>query len=92
MLAGAHPRLRETLKRGLVYDQLLLQSQPDGFSEIHKLNLYGFRGPDFAIDPPRDRRRILVIGDSVTEGQGAPGSSTIASELARLSAAERLAR
>ena len=88
MLAGAHPRLRETLKRGLVYDQLLLQSQPDGFAEVHRLNLYGFRGPDFAIDPPRDRRRIVVIGDSVTEGQGAPDSSTITSELVRRLAAD----
>ena len=70
MLAGAHPRLHQTLRRGLVYDQILIQSQPDGFSEVHKLNLYGFRGPDFNIDPPRDRRRIVVIGDSVTEGQG----------------------
>ena len=52
------------------------------------LNLYGFRGADFAIDPPRDRRRVVVIGDSVTEGQGAPGSATIASDLARRLAAE----
>jgi lysophospholipase L1-like esterase len=88
MLAGAHPRLRETLKRGLVYDQLLLQSQPDGFREVHKLNLYGFRGPDFAIDPSRGHRRIVVIGDSVVEGQGAAQSSTIASELYRLAATE----
>ena len=88
MLAGAHPRLRETLKRGLVYDQLLLQSQPDGFSEVHRLNLYGFRGADFPIAPSRDRPRVLVIGDSVAEGQGAPATATIARELARLSAAD----
>ena len=84
MLAGAHPNLRMSLKHGLVYDRLLLESQPDGFSEIHRLNLYGFRGSDFAIDRPGDRRRILVIGDSVAEGQGAPESATIPAELARL--------
>ena len=76
--------MRTSLKRGLVYDRLLVESQPDGFSEIHNLNLYGFRGQDFAIDPPGDRRRILVIGDSVVEGQGAPEDLTIAAELARL--------
>lgn len=88
MLAGAHPRLREALKRGLVYDRLLLQSQPDGFVEVHALNQYGFRGADFSIAPQPGRRRILVVGDSVAEGQGAPESGTIASELARLSAVD----
>jgi lysophospholipase L1-like esterase len=84
MLFGAHPKLGESLKRGLVYDRLLLESQPDGYSEVHRLNLYGFRGPDFAIEPPSARRRILVIGDSIVEGQGAPESSTITAELTRL--------
>jgi lysophospholipase L1-like esterase len=84
MLFGAHPKLGESLKRGLVYDRLLLESQPDGYSEVHRLNLYGFRGPDFAIEPPSARRRILVIGDSIVEGQGAPESATITAELSRL--------
>lgn len=84
MMAGTHPNFRATLRRGLVYDRLLFESRPDGFSEIHRLNLYGFRGPDFSIDPPAGRRRVLVVGDSVTEGQGAPESGTIAAELGRL--------
>jgi lysophospholipase L1-like esterase len=88
MMAGAHPNLRATLKRGLVYDRLLFESEPDGFSEVHRLNVYGFRGPDFAIAPPRGRRRVLLIGDSVTEGQGAPESGTIAAEFSRLLAAD----
>jgi lysophospholipase L1-like esterase len=89
MLAGAHSNLSESLTRGFVYDRLRIESQPDGFSEIHRLNLYGFRGGDFAIDPgaPK-RRRILVIGDSVVEGQGAPESATITAELERLMKAD----
>jgi lysophospholipase L1-like esterase len=89
-LAGAHPALQETLTRGLVYDRLLVQSAPDGFSETHRLNLYGFRGADFTLAPPADRRRILLIGDSITEGQGAAESGTIDAELRRLAARNRL--
>jgi lysophospholipase L1-like esterase len=87
MMAQSHQDLSGMIKRGLVYDRLLVESEADGFSEIHGLNLYGFRGADFAILPPRDRRRILLIGDSVTEGMGAGDSATIARELER-----RLAR
>src|SRR5262249_9200240 len=68
LLLGAHPNLRASLRRGLVYDKLLLESEPDGFREVHSLNLYGFRGRDFSIDPTSGRRRVLLIGDSVTEG------------------------
>jgi lysophospholipase L1-like esterase len=84
MLSKDSPTYQETIRRGFVYDRLLFRSEPDGFSEIHRLNRYGFRGPDFTIDPTRGRRRILVIGDSVTEGQGAPESGTITAELDRL--------
>jgi hypothetical protein len=83
-MGGTNPAFGKSKRRGLAYDRLLLESAPDGCSEIHRLNLYGFRTPDFAIDPPRDRRRILLIGDSVTEGQGAPDSGTIASQWERL--------
>ena len=61
------------LERGLVYDRLLVESQADGFSETHGLNLYGFRGRDFAIHPSPGQRRVLLLGDSVTEGMGAGG-------------------
>ena len=88
LLMGAHPNVQESVRRGLVYDKLLLESEPDGFREIHSLNLYGFRGPDFTVEPAADRPRILLVGDSVTEGQGASDSSTIAMELARLMAAD----
>lgn len=84
MMAGTHPDLWTIVRRGLVYDRLLFESEPDGFSEVHNLNLYGFRTPDFRIEPPRDRRRILLLGDSLTEGQGAPDSGTIGAAWQRL--------
>jgi lysophospholipase L1-like esterase len=83
-MAQSHPQIGRAMERGLVYDRLLLESRPDGFSKVHNLNLYGFRGPDFAIDPPSGRRRILVIGDSVTEGQGADDGATIPAEWSRI--------
>ncbi|MFO0892327.1 MAG: SGNH/GDSL hydrolase family protein [Isosphaeraceae bacterium] len=87
-LDGTHPSLHQALRRGLVYERLLFESEPDGYSEVHELNLYGFRTPDFSIEPPRDRRRILILGDSVVEGQGASDSGTIASSWTRLLARE----
>ena len=50
--AQSHAGLRPMLQRGLVYDRLLVASQADGFAETHGLNLYGFRGPDFALAAP----------------------------------------
>lgn len=84
LLAEQDPRFRPILRRGLVYDRLRVESRPDGYSEVHRLNRYGFRGPDFAIEPDPSRPRVLVIGDSLTEGQGAPESDTIAANLDRL--------
>ncbi|HWE40729.1 MAG TPA: hypothetical protein VG406_29580 [Isosphaeraceae bacterium] len=84
MVARSHPNVLADARRGLAYNRLRFESLPDGFSEVHRLNLYGFRGADFAIDPPRGRRRILVLGDSIVEGVGAPESGTITAELARL--------
>ncbi len=84
MTAQGHPKLRALLKRGLVYDRLLVESEPDGYAETHGLNVYGFRGRDFAIDPSPGQRRVLLISDSVTEGMGAPDSATIACQLERL--------
>jgi lysophospholipase L1-like esterase len=91
MMGGSHLDARETIRRGLVYDRLLFESRPDGYSEVHRLNLYGFRGADFAIVPPVGRRRVLVIGDSVAEGLGAPESATISAQLAHLMARDGIA-
>ena len=83
MMAQDHGDLTRLIEQGLVYDRLLVESEADGFSEVHSLNLYGFRGADFAIEPPRGRRRILLLGDSVTEGMGSGDSTTIAREFER---------
>src|SRR5262245_44515382 len=58
LLAPGDVRSRGIVARGLVYDRLRFESQADGFSEVHQLNLYGFRGSDFTIEPSRSRRRI----------------------------------
>jgi lysophospholipase L1-like esterase len=87
LLARGDARSRALMERGLVYDRIRFESEPDGFSEVHQLNLYGFRGGDFAIAPPGDRRRILIIGDSMVEGHGAPESQTFPRAFA-----QRLAR
>jgi lysophospholipase L1-like esterase len=84
MMVGTDPRFGAAVKRGLVNDRLLFESEADGFLEVHSLNLYGFRTHDFAIDPPRSRRRILLLGDSLTEGQGASDSATISVAWERL--------
>ena len=83
-MAQSPPEIGKAMERGLVYGRLLLESSPDGFSFTHDLNIYGFRGPDFRADPTPGRRRIVVVGDSVVEGQGASGSDTITAEWSRL--------
>ncbi len=87
-MSQSHPQIGKAMERGLVYDRLLLESRPDGFSEVHNLNLYGFRGPDFAIKPSPNKRRILVIGDSLTEGEGVDDSRTVTAEWSRILASE----
>jgi lysophospholipase L1-like esterase len=88
LLAAEESRARPIQQLGLVYDRLRFESQPDGFSSIHRLNLYGFRGSDFPIEPPRGQRRILFVGDSVVEGQGAPETATISAVFSRLLAVD----
>lgn len=83
LLAESDPRFRPLLKRGLAYDSLIFESAPDGWRHVHRLNRFGFREKDFSIDPPAGKNRVLVVGDSVTEGQGAAASDTIAANLGR---------
>jgi lysophospholipase L1-like esterase len=71
-------------ERGLSNVKIRWESEPDGFTFDHTLNLYGFRGPNFSIDPPKDRPRILFVGDSFAEGCGASDSDTIAEQFARI--------
>src|SRR6188474_1211927 len=60
--------VRDARPHGLCNAKIRMESEPDGFVFDHTLNLYGFRGPDFPLNPPADRTRILFIGDSFTEG------------------------
>jgi lysophospholipase L1-like esterase len=83
LLAESDPRFRPLLKRGLAYDSLIFESAPDGWRHVHRLNRFGFREKDFSIDPPAGKNRVLVVGDSVTEGQGAAASETITAQLGR---------
>lgn len=68
---------------GLSNVKLRCESEPDGFAFDHRLNLYGFRGPDFSIEPPRDGARVLFIGDSFVEGWGAADEDTLPQQFAR---------
>lgn len=77
LLAESDPRFRPLIKRGLVYDRLVLESQPDQWRYPHKLNRFGFRDRDFSVSPPNGKRRIVMVGDSITEGQGAPSYQSI---------------
>jgi lysophospholipase L1-like esterase len=77
------------LTSGLSRVTLRVESQPDGFAFDHSLNLYGFRGRDFAIAPPGDRPRVVFVGDSFVEGLGAGDEDTIPARFARTLAKHR---
>jgi lysophospholipase L1-like esterase len=76
--------LEQARRRGLANVRLRWESEPDGFAFDHTLNLYGFRGPDFPLDPPVNRSRVLFVGDSYTEGAGADDENTLPCQFARL--------
>jgi lysophospholipase L1-like esterase len=59
-------------------------SDPDGYEFDHRLNLYGFRGPNFRLRPPSDRARVIFVGDSFVEGMGAADGDTISAQFARI--------
>jgi lysophospholipase L1-like esterase len=41
-----------------------------GFKIKYEINAHGFRGPEIPVPKPKDRKRLLVLGDSVIEGYG----------------------
>lgn len=53
-------------------------SEPDGFSYVHELNLYGFRDRQWSLVTRPGWQRVIFVGDSFTEGAGAPEGATIA--------------
>ncbi len=79
-------REEEAARDGTRNVVLRVASDPDGYEFDHTLNLYGFRGPNFRLDPTRDRSRVLFIGDSFVDGMGAADSDTIPNQFASLTA------
>src|SRR5262249_32458140 len=67
-------------ERSLTYR---LEAEPDGVAFDPTLNVYGFPGRDFSIAPPRDRPRVVFIGDSFVEGVGASDRDTIPDQFTR---------
>jgi hypothetical protein len=50
-------------------------SDPDGVEVVNTLNLYGFRDKDWKVE--KKARRVIFIGDSITEGFMAGDNETI---------------
>ena len=53
------------------------ESRPDEFSFVHELNLYGFRDRQWRIQRRPGTTRVVFVGDSFTEGAGAPQNATL---------------
>ena len=70
-------RLKGALEKGTSNLILRVRSDPDGYRYDHRLNLYGFRDDDFSIEKPRDKTRVLFVGDSFVEGMGTDQNGTI---------------
>jgi lysophospholipase L1-like esterase len=51
--------------------------------QVHRTNAYGFRGPEPALTKPPGVFRIVVIGDSMTMGEGVAEDETYATGLER---------
>jgi hypothetical protein len=88
-LSGADPTpplgRSKTPRRPLRNVLVAWGSEPDGREFSHALNLYGFRGPDFQVQPREGVRRVLFLGDSFTEGFGAQDDETLPVAFERLS-------
>jgi len=59
-------------------------SDPDGFSFVHALNLYGFRDREWTLETPPGTTRVAFVGDSFVEGFSAPAEDTIPARFAAL--------
>jgi lysophospholipase L1-like esterase len=79
-----NPAVMESRSKALCNVKMRWESEPDGFAFEHTLNLYGFRGPDFTLDPAPGRPRVLFIGDSFVEGCGVDDEHTVPQQFAQL--------
>lgn len=67
----------ETSLKYLSNASFIWASDPDKTESLVNLNLYGFRTHDFSIEPDPEKKRIVFIGDSFTEGFLAADDETI---------------
>jgi lysophospholipase L1-like esterase len=59
-------------------------SDPDGFSFVHALNLYGFRDDEWRLEKPAGATRVAIFGDSFVEGLSAAAHETIPASMAAI--------
>ncbi len=59
-------------------------SEPDAFSYVHRLNLYGFRDGEWRLEPEPGGRRVAFVSDSFVEGFSTDAESTLPASFARL--------
>jgi lysophospholipase L1-like esterase len=83
-LYSAGAEAEKARRGGVANVRIRWECAPDGFAFDHTLNLYGFRGPNFARRPPADRQRIVFIGDSFVEGCGAADDDTLTAHFGRI--------
>ena len=83
-LPGVHVQFRPGSKFKLVYD-----SNPRGYFDeengiLCTVNKWGFRGPDFEMARKENAKRIMVLGDSFTFGEGVRLEDTYVNRLERI--------
>jgi lysophospholipase L1-like esterase len=84
-IEGTRPEVRRYATPGPLRNiDIVWSSAPDGIAKVHRLNLYGFRGPDFPIEKPAGATRVIFLGDSFVEGFGAGEDETLPRDFARL--------
>lgn len=72
---SATPALKK--QKELSHVSFIYPSEPDGFAFRHDLNLYGFRDGEWKVEKPGGEERIMLVGDSIVEGFGAPEEKSI---------------
>jgi hypothetical protein len=73
-----HVQYRRNAEFEIAYDSNPRDYFDDGNGLVYRLNNHGFRGPDFAARKPSGTRRIAVLGDSFTFGEGVRWQDTFA--------------